>query len=588
MDLVDKIKEIPHKSGIYQYFDKDYKILYIGKAKDLHKRVRSYFNLSGDSISPSSSTSHRIKLMVRQIYDIKIIITKHEQDALLLENSLIKQLKPKYNILLRDDKTYPYIMIDKSKDFPRLEIVRKVINDKNLLYFGPYSSGIRDILDSIYEIVPLVQKKSCLASKKACLFYQIKRCLAPCEGRIEKSEYEKILKIALDYLNTPSKLIKVLYEKMLLLSNELRFEEANIIKQKIQKIKQISNVSSIDLAKLYNFDIFVIVSNDNKSVLLKLFMRDGRVSSSDYYIINHNDNEPDLDYLYNQALINHYKSNPPLKLDAILLPINLENSSDFISFFLDKFNKKIKLESPKSGDKKRLIALALENAKNILDNNSSNDDDFLEHIKSLLSLQNLPSRVEVFDTSHHQGSYCVGAKIVFANGEFIKDGYRKYLLNGKDEYSQMSELLERRAKSFDEDSPPDLWLIDGGKAQINIAKEIIESSAANVDIVAISKEKINSRAYRAKGGARDVLWTSELEVRLQKNDKRLLFFQKLRDEVHRFAITFHRKKKNASIKELKYSKAQLKKLLNYFGTFEVIENTDESLIKEVLKKRNNI
>lgn len=585
MDLIKKIKEIPHRSGIYQYFDKDYRILYIGKAKDLHKRVRSYFNLSGDTIAPSSSTSPRIKLMIRQIYDIKIILTQHEQDALLLENSLIKQLKPKYNILLRDDKTYPYIMIDKSKDFPRLEIVRKIINDKHLIYFGPYSSGIRDIIDSIYEIVPLVQKKSCLAGKKACLFYQIKRCFAPCEGKIDKIEYERILKTALDYLSSPSKLLKVLHDKMLFLSNELRFEEANIIKQKIQKIKQISTISSIDLAKLYNFDIFVIASHSNKSVLLKLFMRDGKVSSSDYYIINHNDNELDLAYLYNQALINHYKHNPPLKLDSILLPIALENSDDFSSFFLEKFNKKIKLESPKSGDKKRLITLALENAKNILENNALNNDDFLESLKSLLALQNLPSSIEVFDTSHHQGSHCVGAKILFANNEFIKDGYRKYLLMGKDEYSQMSELLERRAKSFSEDSPPDLWLIDGGKAQINIAKAIIESSGANVDIVAISKEKINHKAYRAKGGARDILWSDELEIRLEKNDKRLLFFQKLRDEVHRFAITFHRKKKNASITNLSYTKAQLKKLLNYFGSFEEIENADESLIKEVLGRR---
>ncbi|MDE6886148.1 MAG: excinuclease ABC subunit UvrC [Helicobacteraceae bacterium] len=586
--LADKIRQIPHKSGIYEYFDSNYRILYIGKAKDLRKRVKNYFILNGELVAPASNLSPRIISMVRQIYDIKTIITDSEQDALILENSLIKQLKPKYNILLRDDKTYPYILVDKSSPFPRLEITRKIINNKSSLYFGPYSSGIKDLLDSIYEIVPLVQKKSCLKSKKACLFHQIGRCYAPCENKISKEKYEILLNEALNLLSNPNKLIKILHSKMQEQSNNLRFEEANIIKNKIEKIKQIATFSVIDLAKLYNFDIFAIVSKDVKSIVIKIFMRDGKVVFSDYYFINHNNNDLDSNYLYTQALINHYKHNPPLKLDSILLPIDLEESSEISDFFKENFKMNIKILNPKSGEKKKLIDLAINNAKNILENNND-DENILYSLKSLLNLENLPKRIEIFDTSHHQGSSIVGGMVVFENNEFIKDSYRKYLLNGKDEYSQMSEMLERRAKKFEVESPPDLWLIDGGIAQINIAKEIIESSGSNVDIVAISKEKLNHKAYRAKGAARDILRTQTLELRLDKFDTRLLFFQKLRDEAHRYAITFHRNKKTKSLKDSKYldkySEAELKRLLNYFGSFSGLDSADGALIKSILKNK---
>lgn len=589
MNLKEKIKQLPHTSGIYQYFDKNNRILYIGKAKNLNHRVKSYFNLSGDSPAPASNLSQRISIMVRQIANLQTILTQDEKDALILENSLIKQLKPKYNILLRDDKTYPYILIDKSAEFARLEIVRKITKDKNHLYFGPYSSGVRDIIDSIYEICPLVQKKSCLSGKKSCLFYQIKRCFAPCEGKISKNDYEKILQNAINLLTNPQKILKILDEKMQFFARNLQFEEANKIKQKIHKIKQNMSVSSIDLAKLYNCDIFAIESNAQKSVLVKIFMRNGKVVFSDNFSINHSQNDIDFDEIYTQILLNHYKNNPPHKLDSILLPIVLKDSAILCEFFKQNFGKNIRILNPKSGEKQKLILLAKNNAKNVLENSkNANELELLHSMKTLLNLENLPSRIEVFDTSHLQGSNAVGAKIVYENGEFCKDSYKRYNLQGSDEYTQMSELLSRRADSFHKDSAPDLWLLDGGFAQIKIAQEIIESSGANVDIVAISKEKINHKAHRAKGGARDILRVCNLEIRLDKSDVRLLFMQKLRDEAHRFAISFHRKKRESlqdSALVGKYSLAQIKKLLNYFGSFDAINKATESHIKSILKKR---
>lgn len=583
MTLADKIRQMPQNAGIYQYFDNRYKILYIGKAKNLKKRVKSYFSLKDGIVYPAQNLSPRISNMVQKIYDIKTIIVDNEQDALILENSLIKQLKPKYNILLRDDKTYPYILIDKEADFPRLDIVRKIYDNKNYLYFGPYSSGIKDIIDSIYEFVPLVQKKSCIRGKEACLFYQIKRCCAPCVGKINKEEYAKILSNAIELLENPNKLINMLTNKMQKLAENLRFEEANILKLRIQKIRQITNVSVIDLAKLYNFDIFTILISKNKSILVKMFMRDGKITFSDYYFINHNDNDINLDYLYTQALINHYKHNPPLKLDSILLPVELESKNEIVDFFYSNFNKKIKILSPKSGDKKNLVELALKNAKNILDNNK--DNKIAESLQSLLDLENIPNRIEIFDTSHHSGSNSVGGMVVFENDEFIKNSYRKYLLQGSDEYSQMQEMLTRRATDFASLPPPDLWLIDGGMGQINIALQILDSSGANVDVVAIAKEKIDHKAYRAKGGAKDIIRSANLEIRLAKDDERLLFLQKLRDEAHRYAITFHRKKKTDSLKNTSYTPSQVKKLLNYFGSFENINQANQELIKQVLRQK---
>lgn len=591
MNLKEQIKNLPQSSGIYQYFDSKNRVLYIGKAKNLNKRVRSYFNLSGDLVRPSANVSHRIALMISQIAHLQIILTQSEQDALILENSLIKQLKPKYNILLRDDKTYPYILIDKNAEFARLEIVRKITNDKNHLYFGPYSSGAREILEAIYEICPLVQKKSCLSGKKACLFYQIKRCYAPCEGKISAEKYGEILQNAINLLQNPHKILKILEEKMRFFAENLRFEEANRLKAQCAKIRQNTSISSIDLAKLYNCDIFVIESNATKSVLVKIFMRDGRVVFSDHFFINHNENDLDLDFLYTQSLLNHYKNNAPLALDSILLPYSLSDNEILSEFFRQHFGKNIRILHPKSGEKKKLLDLAKNNAKNLLENAESNaESHILEAIKSLFGLQNVPSKIEVFDTSHFQGKSAVGAKIVYENGDFTKNAYKRYALSGSDEYAQMTELLTRRANRFDDDAPPDLWLLDGGSAQIKIAREVIASSGANVDIVGIAKEKVNHKAYRAKGGARDILRSADLELRLEKNDERLMFLQKLRDEAHRFAISFHRKKGRKSLEQSalqgKYSPAQIKKLLNYFGSFEAVQNADEYTIKEVLKRRN--
>lgn len=587
--LAATLKKLPNKSGVYHYFDSEGRLLYIGKAKNLKNRIKSYFRFT-PSLSVAPNLSARISQMVSQIASMRYIVVENENDALILENSLIKQLKPKYNILLRDDKTYPYLCVDISEDYPRILLTRKVFKSQSIHYFGPYSSGGRDLLDSLYETFPLAQKESCLKGKKACLFYQIKRCLAPCEGKISKEDYRKILEQALECIQNPKKILAILDKKMQFLSENLRFEEAMVLRDRIAKIKQISPLSGVDFARMEDLDIFALEIEGNKGVLVKFFVRGGRVVSSASNVIK-SQYELNIEEIYTQSLINYYSGEILIKPKQILIPYDLKERKDELEQFLyQKLHKKIPIHCPKSGDKKQLCNLALKNAKESLNLNLTASEEILLDIQKLFGLQNMPYRIEIFDTSHHRGKQCVGAMVVY-DERFIKESYRHYLLEGSDEYSQMKEMLQRRIEKFKEEVPPDLWVLDGGVGQINLAKDLLNSAGVNLEVVGISKEKLDSKAHRAKGAALDILRDEKgQEYRLKSSDKRLQFLQKLRDEAHRFAITFHQKQKQKTMQQSKVlevkgvGKAIQKRLLAYFGSFEGIKKASLDELEKVLSK----
>ncbi|OCR17822.1 excinuclease ABC subunit C [Helicobacter pullorum] len=587
--LAATLKKLPNKSGVYHYFDSEGRLLYIGKAKNLKNRIKSYFRFT-PNLSVAPNLSARISQMVSQIASMRYIVVENENDALILENSLIKQLKPKYNILLRDDKTYPYLCVDISEDYPRILLTRKVFKSQSIHYFGPYSSGGRDLLDSLYETFPLAQKESCLKGKKACLFYQIKRCLAPCEGKISKEDYRKILEQALECIQNPKKILAILDKKMQFLSENLRFEEAMVLRDRIAKIKQISPLSGVDFARMEDLDIFALEIERNKGVLVKFFVRGGRVVSSASNVIK-SQYELNIEEIYTQSLINYYSGEILIKPKQILIPYDLKEKKDELEQFLyQKLHKKIPIHCPKSGDKKQLCNLALKNAKESLNLNLTASEEILLDIQKLFGLQNMPYRIEIFDTSHHRGKQCVGAMVVY-DERFIKESYRHYLLEGSDEYSQMKEMLQRRIEKFKEEVPPDLWVLDGGVGQINLAKDLLNSAGVNLEVVGISKEKLDSKAHRAKGAALDILRDEKgQEYRLKSSDKRLQFLQKLRDEAHRFAITFHQKQKQKTMQQSKVlevkgvGKAIQKRLLAYFGSFEGIKKASLDELEKVLSK----
>ena len=605
MQLEEKLKQLPNDAGVYQYFDKDGKLLYIGKAKVLKNRVKSYFKFT-PKLLPADKLGPRIYKMISETFSIEWIVVPNEHDALILENSLIKQLKPKYNILLRDDKTYPYIYIDYSELYPRLEITRKVYKNKNIKYFGPYSTGSKDMLDSIYEIVPLVQKKSCIKGKEACLFHQIKRCHAPCEGKISTADYAKIIESATDYIYNKSKLITKLNEKMLEYSEDFRFEEAMKLRDRIKTIEKSQIKSGMDLATNENIDLFAIKASNKKAVVVRMFIRDGKLTSSSYDFIKVNflDEELniDLDEAYKRAIINYYDNEIPVLPKEVLTGIEIEEKEDIEEFLYNKFSKKIKLVNPKKDKKKDLVQVALNNCDELLriDSNKNQTTIYTE-LQKLFSLQTIPSRIEAYDNSHMMGQATVGAMVVWNEeiNAFDKKDFRHYNLESKDEYSQMREMLMRRVDSFEKNPAPDLWVIDGGSTLLKLAYDIINSTGVNLDIIAIAKEKVDAKAHRAKGAAKDIIHYKDSKgeyraLKLETSDQRLQFVQRQRDEAHRFVINFHKKQKRKEDKQISLlqikgiGEAKVKKLLLYFGEFEKIRSASKEELKEVLNEKDAI
>ncbi len=583
MNLQEKVSLIPNKPGVYQYFDKERRLLYIGKAKDLKKRVSSYFR-------PSAKLGARIANMISQTTSMEYIIVESEHDALILENSLIKQLKPKYNILLRDDKTYPYIFIDLNQPFPRFEITRRVIKGKNIRYFGPFSTSANEILKSIYDIFPVVQKKGCLNSKKACLFYEIKKCLAPCEEKIDSQSYFKIVYQAIEAINDRKKLIKQLKEKMEFYSEQLLFEEAVTIRDNIQKIEKANILSHVDLAKLEDFDIFGVAIEGIRAVGVRLFIREGKVTSSSHAHFK-SDNGFDLNELYKVLLLEYYQHELPYTPKQILLYEDFKERELIENMLKNKFKRKTEILIPKIGERKKLTTLSYKNAQELLRIEANkNSAEILTEIKTLLNLQKTPFDIEGYDNSHMMGQATVGAMIKW-NEKFIKKGYRHYNLAAKDEYAQMRELLSRRVESFDKNSPPDLMVIDGGETLLKLALKIIKQNGLFVDVIAIAKEKRDAKTMRAKGKAHDLIYTKDGKFKLSPSDKRLQFIQNIRDESHRFAISFFKKQKLKADREISLltkkgvGEATVRKLLQYFETFDNIEKATFEEIERVVGTR---
>jgi excinuclease ABC subunit C len=603
MNLLEKLKQLPNDAGVYQYFDKDGHLLYIGKAKVLKNRVKSYFKFT-PKLLPADKLGPRIYKMISEVVSCEWIVVPNEHDALILENSLIKQLKPKYNILLRDDKTYPYIVIDYNQDFPRLEITRRILKEKNVKYFGPYSTGAKDMLDSIYEIVPLVQKKSCVSGKKACLFHQIQKCLAPCENKISKEDYAKIVETALEYIYNKSKLITKLNERMSQYANNFRFEEAMTLRDRIKTIEKSQIKSGIDLATNEDIDIFAITASNKKAVVVRMFLRDGKLASSshDFLKVNNFDENFDFDYneAYKRAIINYYDNEIPLLPKEILTGIELEDVEELEDFLQTRFSKKIKVLNPKKDKKKDIVQIALNNCDELLRIDSSrNQTTIYEELKDLFGLQTLPYLIESYDNSHMMGQATVGAMVVWNEdiNAFDKKAFRHYNLESKDEYSQMREMLIRRVENFEKNPAPDLWIIDGGETLLKLAYDIVQSVGVNLDIIAVAKEKVDAKAHRAKGAAKDIIHykTKNGEFKnfkLSTSDKRLQFVQRQRDEAHRFVINFHKKQKRAQDKQISLlqikgiGEAKIKKLLLYFGEFEKIRNASVEELKNVLNEKD--
>jgi len=587
--MITTIQNLPSQAGVYQYFDENNKLLYVGKAKNLKNRVKSYWRFTPE-LHPNPKQGLRILRMLEQAVKLDYIVVATEADALILENSLIKQLNPKYNILLRDDKTYPYIYIDESQDFPRFEITRKVVKGKNISYYGPFPNGGKVLLDTLYELFPLVQKKSCLREGKACLFHQIEKCLAPCEGKITTQEYKKIINNVKQAITKRSILIEQLNDKMVEFAMNERYEEAATMRDNVKTIEALTISSNIDFANSENLDIFAIINGETKGVIVKLFMREGKVISSSVSTFRakeiYDENEA-----YKQALLEFYSVDMPQISKHVLVAHAFEDQEEIASLLSERFSKKIEILNPQKGSKKRLIELALSNANENLKRDKNKEEEIEPKIAELFELSKTPYRIECFDNSHMMGVATVGAMVVWSEGKWFKNDYRRYELAAKDEYGQMKEMLSRRIESFEKNSPPDLWILDGGETLRRLAVTLLKEAKITLEVIAIAKEKLDAKAHRAKGAAKDIVYTEYSVFELKTTDKRLQWVQRQRDEAHRFAITYHQNKKrkedtqNSLLQKKGIGPATIKKLLNYFGTFKAIEKASYKEISVASSKK---
>lgn len=567
----EKLALVPSKPGSYQMKNKDGLIIYVGKAKNLKNRLKSYF---------TGLKTGKTRMLVEDIDDFDYIVTSSELESLILEITLIKKYNPKYNILLKDDKTYPYIELTNEK-YPILKIVRTPNRkkNKNKLY-GPYPNvkAARTTVEMINRIYPL--RKCDKLKKEVCLYYHIHECLGYCVKDINEEEINKMTKEITSFLNgDPTIISEKIKNEMQKASDNLNFERAIELKKMLEDIDTTLRKQKIDLNKNYNFDLVNFYSNNNFLSIEIFFIRDGLLFGRHNEIIQTLGNIEDevLEYL-----IKFYEKNalPPKEL---YIPLNLDES-----LLSEYFN--IKVQQPQKGKLKNLLDLAYENAKEQMELEEEtlkqDDEKRLNAIKELESLLNIEkaSRMESFDNSHLFGTFYVGGMVVFNDFIPLKDEYRKYKISTevKDDLSAMKEVLYRRYYKvlMENLEKPDLIVMDGGKTQISVAKEIIDSLGLNIPIIGLVKDQ-NHKTNQ--------IMTENYEVLdVPKESNLFLFLTRIQDEVHRYAISYHRNIKSkgalASLLDLVPGIGEIrrKELLKHFGSLKKMKEATYEELTAVL------
>ena len=547
--LKQTLKLLPSLPGCYIYYNKDNEIIYVGKAKILKRRVMSYFNRKHDSV--------KVNILVSQIERLEYIITNTEVEALILENHLIKKHKPKYNILLKDDKKYPYFLIT-DEDFPRISIVRKKnMNPEKGRYYGPYTDirAMHATLDFLKKLFPLKQCKTPKFKDRPCLYYQIGRCLAPCQNLVTPEEYQNVVKQAEMFLSgKQTELMKQLKEQMQKYSDSLQFEKAARLRDSYNDLQKTLEKQKVvyENTKL-NEDVISLLADDGIFAIVILMIREGRLIDKKDFV--YEVEEEDRTEFF-ATFFKEYYSTLKLEFPDKIVSNELEAIGEKALYeeWLEILSqKKVKISYGKSAQGKELQMLADKNAKVVLGNAqiakmSKIRDDFNEigsYLAEKLKLKNFPHRMECYDISHIQGTNTVASMVTFINGVKKASEYRKFKIKsteGKpDDFLSMKEVLTRRLNHLGEKKweKPDLIIIDGGKGQLSSVMQIIEElGVTGIDVVSLAKR--NEEVFLPK---------QSKPVILPRNSSALFLFQRIRDEAHRFAITFHRKLRSKSMVE---------------------------------------
>ncbi len=602
-NVEEELKKLPRKPGVYIMRDDKDVILYVGKAINLHNRVRSYFR---ENIGRGPAIDQMVSLIARFEY----IVTDSELEALVLENNLIKENSPKYNTLLKDDKTYPYIKVTVGEDYPRILFSRTMKKDKSR-YFGPYT-GAAAVKDTIELLNKLYQLRTCnrvlprdIGIERPCLNYHIKQCLAPCQGYVSKEEYRQQVAGALEFLNgNYSPILKDLEEKMNKAAEALEFEEAARYRDLLSSVRQVSQKQKITEGVGEDKDILALYQDETEAVVQVFFVRDGKLIGREHYYMTHvpENNKPAI----LQDFVKQFYAGTPFIPRELMLQYEIEDAELIEKWLTERKGSRVYLKVPKIGSKEKLVELAAQNAKLVL----SQDREKLKReegrtigaVKEISDLLKLPlngtARMEAYDISNINGFENVGSMVVYEKGKPKRSDYRKFKIksvSGPDDYACMREVLTRRFRHGMEESKeleeqemdreygsftkfPDLILMDGGRGQVNIALSVLEELGIDIPVCGMVKDD----NHRTRG-----LYYHNIELPIDTHSEGFKLITRIQDEAHRFAIEYHRSlRSKTQVKSVLddipgVGPARRKALMRHFKSLEEIRQATVEELMEI-------
>ena len=543
-DIQDHLKKLPAEPGVYLMKDKFDNIIYVGKAISLKNRVRQYFQ-------SSKNHSSKVKSMVKNIESFEYIITDSELEALILECNLIKRYKPKYNVLLRDDKTYPYIKVTTNEDYPRIIKVRKVLKDK-AKYFGPYTNitAVNDTLEIIRNTYPIRTcsidiDKAIKNNMRPCLNLHIKRCVGPCTGNVSKEEYNDMINDIIMFLSGKEEsLIEVLKDKMNKCAMDFKFEEAAIYRDKIRSLEEMMQKQKIDASTSdLNQDVIAMARAHDEACVQVFFIRNGKIVGREHFILVGVMDSSRASIL--GSFVKQFYMEQEYIPRELIIEDEIEDSFILEEWLSAKKGHKVTIRVPQKGERKNLVEMVRKNAVEYLEKFSElnkrkyeKTTGALEKLKELLQLDVIPKRIESFDISNIQGVDSIGSMVVFTNAKKDKKEYRRYKIKtviGPNDYDSMAEIVERRLKHG---NLPDLILLDGGKGQVSAVQKVLDRYNITIPLWGMYKDD----KHRTKG-----LISKEKEIELDKTSNLYRFVASIQEEVHNYAITYHRSLRNKTL-----------------------------------------
>jgi len=599
-NIDEELKKLPDEPGVYIMKDAKGEVIYVGKAISLKKRVRQYFQ-------SSRNNSPKVSVMVSHIHEFEYIIVDNEVEALILEANLIKKHRPKYNILLRDDKQYPYIKVTTNEKYPRVVKTRKVLKD-GAKYFGPYPNvyAVNDTLDIIRNLYPI---RTCKINfdkdnrkHRPCLNYYIGRCLGPCHENVDHDKYMQMIDEIIMFLSgKEDKLIEIIEEKMKKASENLDFESAAKYRDQMNSLKVILEKQKVVSSNIVDQDVIGMARGIDEVCIQVFFIRGGKIVGREHFIISDSFGEDRKEIL--SSFIKQFYLGTAYVPKEILIEEEIDDMEIISQWLSEKRGNKVNIRVPKRGEKSQLMEMVRKNAMDMLNQHGDRllkekekKEEALHRLQHVLGLDKLPKRIEAYDISNISGVYSVGAMVVFENGRPKKSDYRRFRINSTtttDDYKSMEEVIRRRfirglrEKEPMKDSPlnlegfsafPDLIMMDGGKGQVNVALEVLRELNLSIPVCGLVKDDFHK--------TRGIIYNNE-EIQLDKDSVEFKLIYKIQEEVHRFAISYHRSLRSKEMlkSELDGIKGIGSKrktaLLKHFKTIENIKNASVGELAQV-------